>query len=104
MHAGETSLGGPAAILLDASFTVDSKKLAYGPRTIYAGCSSYLGFGVRGHSYSDLMASTVGFVNYGSLRRGFLLVPHYFGMLSGCRQIMAVVERTAWSPMDRLEP
>ena len=39
--------------------TVDSKKLEYGPGTIYAGFPSSLGFGVGGQSYSKFPASTV---------------------------------------------
>ena len=37
---------------------VDSKKLEYGSGTIYAGVPSSLGFGVRGLSYSNFLAST----------------------------------------------
>ena len=38
---------------------VDSKKLVYGTRTIYAGVPSSLGFGVGGRPYSNFLASTV---------------------------------------------
>ena len=38
--------------------SVDSKKLEYGPVTIYAGFPSSLGFGVGGQSYSNFLAST----------------------------------------------
>ena len=40
--------------------TVDSKKLEYRPKTIYAAFSSSLGLRVGGQSYSDFLASTVG--------------------------------------------
>ena len=39
--------------------TADSKKLAYGPGTFYAGFPVSLGFGVGGQSYSNFWASTV---------------------------------------------
>ena len=39
---------------------VGSKKLEYGPGTIYPGCPSFLGVGVGGQSYSNFLASTVG--------------------------------------------
>ena len=36
------------------------KQLEYGPGTIYAGFRSSPGFGVRGQSYSNFLASSVG--------------------------------------------
>ena len=42
---------------LSPDFTVDSKKLEYGPGTIYAGVPSSLGFVVGG--WSNVLASTV---------------------------------------------
>ena len=49
--------------LLDISITevlvtVDSNKLKYRPGTIYAGFPAGLGFGVRGQSYSNLIAAS----------------------------------------------
>ena len=38
---------------------VDWKKLEYGPGTICAAFSASLGFGVRGQSHSNFLASTV---------------------------------------------
>ena len=40
--------------------TVDSKKLEHGCRMMYAGCSSFFGFGAGGRSCSNFLASTVG--------------------------------------------
>ena len=40
-------------------YTVDSKKLEYGPGTIYVGCASSRGFEVGGQSYSNFLASTL---------------------------------------------
>ena len=37
---------------------VDYKELEYGPKAIYAGFPSSPGFGVRGQSYSNFLAST----------------------------------------------
>ena len=50
---------------------IDSKELEYGPtsRTIYAGCPSSPGFGVRGQSSSDFLASTVRVLNQVALMR-----------------------------------
>ena len=39
---------------------VDSKKMEYGPGTMYAAFPSSLGFRVAGQSYSNFLASTVG--------------------------------------------
>ena len=39
------------------TLTVDSKKLEYGPGTMFAGFPS-LGFGLGGLSYSNFLAST----------------------------------------------
>ena len=44
-----------------AGCTIDSKKLEYRPRTIYAGFAFCLGFGVGGQSYSNFLASTVAY-------------------------------------------
>ena len=38
---------------------VDSENLEYGFRVIFAGCPSFFGFGTRGLSYSNFLASTV---------------------------------------------
>ena len=43
-----------------ASSTVDSQKLEYGCGVIYAGLHSICDFGIRGRSYSNFLASTVG--------------------------------------------
>ena len=40
-------------------YTVDSKKLEYGPGAIYAGFPSSLAFGVGGPSYSNLLVSSI---------------------------------------------
>ena len=39
--------------------TVDSRKLEYGPRMIYAGFPHSLGFGLGGQSYCNFLAATV---------------------------------------------
>ena len=38
---------------------IDSKKLKYGFKVISAGVPSFFCFGIRGRSYSSLLASTV---------------------------------------------
>ena len=47
-----------ADIQIRPEMGVDSKNLEDGPRTIYAGVPSSLGFGVGGQSYSNFLAST----------------------------------------------
>ena len=47
-------------LIIQVWYTVDSKKLEYGPGTIYAGFPFFQAFGVEGQSYSNFLASTVG--------------------------------------------
>ena len=60
-HAGSRvhRVAGPARTVGVSIIAVDSKKLEYGPGTIYAGVPSSLGFGVGGQQYSNFLASTL---------------------------------------------
>ena len=58
----EEAPGGKACALRQGphTLTVDSKKLEYGPGSIYAGVPAFQAFGNGGQAYSNFRASTVG--------------------------------------------